>query len=312
MRFILSPYWIAKECFLKEALLWAGFYRYPKSEIIPDQVDFRFHKDSQDDYEPHIPDDWGYVDSGEAVRVGLPPNPAWEALFDDEDTYMLSDPETIERFLQMDIDETEKKKLRKDLVKSKKQAALQTEWDQKYAEYIELVEAKLFIILKEGKLKASGKRIWQEDGFDNWKDEHEEIPTSFWRRDAIDWMASASKTGGGHYCHICVETSQLFKLFPEPEAQEARSVSLIAGQYLLDEEEVTKNLKMNRRGRPALDWDSFYLEVTDRVKRDDLPTKQEAFVAEMQKWCLENWKHEPGRSTILQKISPFYKKYVRK
>jgi hypothetical protein len=312
MRFVLSPYWIAKECFLKEALMWAGFYRYPKSEIIPDEVDFRFHKDSQDEYEPNIPDDWGYIESGEAIRVGLPTNPAWEALFDNEETYMLSDPETIETFLKMDIDETEKKKLRKDLVRSKKQAALQAEWDKGYAEYIELIEAKLFIALKEGKLKAFGKRIFEEDGFNNWKDEHEEIPPKFWRREAIDWTSSASKTDTGHYCHICVQTEQLFALFPEPEADKARAVSIIAGQYILDEDTAPKNLKMGKRGRPALDWGSFYLELAERVKRGDLPAKQEAFVAEMQKWCLENWGQEPGRSTILQKISPFYKKYVKK
>ncbi|MGQ0527581.1 MAG: hypothetical protein ACT4OY_06080 [Alphaproteobacteria bacterium] len=120
MKLILTPYWIAESCFLKEALLWGGFYRYPKSEIVPDRVDFRFDSDRQGEYEPMIIDDYGYVESEEAVRVGLPPNPEWEAMFDDEQTYMLSDPGTIQQFLKMDIDEAEKKKLRKELARSKK------------------------------------------------------------------------------------------------------------------------------------------------------------------------------------------------
>ncbi len=292
--------------------MWVGFHRYPKTEIMPDRSDYRFDKKSQDDYEPHIPDDWGCVLSEEAVRMGLPPNPMWEALFDAEETYLLSNPESIERLLEMDIDEEKKKKLRKDLVTSKKQAAKQAEWDKKYDEYIELIEAKLFIALREGKLNAKGKRVVEEDGFDNWGDEHEEISSNFWRKDAIDWTMSSCKTEKNHYCHICVQTNQLLSIFPEPEAKAAPSVSLVGGHYILDEFETSKNLKIGRRGRPALDWDSFYLELVDRVKRGDLPPKQEAFVAEMQKWCLENWGQEPGRSTILQKISPFYKKYVRK
>ena len=74
-----------------------------------------------------------------------------------------------------------------------------------------------------------------------------------------------------------------------------------------------KNIKMStKRGRPSLDWNSFYLELTDRIKSDDLPDKQESFIAEMQDWCIKNWGQQVGRSTLLQKISPFYKKYVIK
>ena len=80
----------------------------------------------------------------------------------------------------------------------------------------------------------------------------------------------------------------------------------------VDEDEI-KNIKMpTKRGRPSLDWNSFYLELTDRIKSDDLPDKQESFIAEMQDWCIKNWNQQVGRSTLLQKISPFYKKYVTK
>ena len=311
MKLILIPYWIAEFCFLKEALLWAGFYRYPKSEIIPDHVDFRFDFDRQQEYEPMIIDDYGYIESEEAIRVGLPPNPEWEALFDDIHSY-LADPDTLDRYLQMDISDFEKEKLRQDHIKAAEHAKAQDEWDKKYEEYIELIESKLFVALKDGTLKAHGRPQQIEDEIFTAGDDHEEIPASFWRLNDIDWMQSASKSEKGHYNHIYVNTDQLFALFPPPKAQEAKAVSMIAGQYVLDEEQVPKNLSISNRGRPAMDWDSFHLQVSARLVNDGLPEKQEAFISDMQAWCLENWGFEPGRSTILQKISPYYKTHVRK
>ncbi|MGQ0527580.1 MAG: hypothetical protein ACT4OY_06075 [Alphaproteobacteria bacterium] len=191
---------------------------------------------------------------------------------------------------------------------------MQADWDRQYEERIEVIESKLFVALKDGTLKAFGRPVSvKREDYDVWDmaDEHEEIPASFWRLNTIDWLQSASKNEKGHYCHIYVNTEQLFALFPPPMQEEAKAVSLIAGQYILGESQAPKSLKMGQRGRPALDWDSFNLELTDRLMRGNMPKKQEAFINEMQNWCRENWGFEPGRSTILQKISPYYKKYVR-
>lgn len=324
MKLVLTPYWIAEECFLQEAIIWAGFYRYPKSEIVPDRVDMRFDSDVQEEFEPHTSDWHGYIESEEAVRVGLPPNPEWEALFDGEETYMLSDPDTINRLLELDIDEAEKDKLRKELVKSKKQAKIQTEWDQKYEAYIEVIESKFFVALREGKIRAYGRKLphhhldkaydlLDRKGSWSWFDmEHEEIPADFWRLEGVDWYKSSAQNGENHYFHIYVKTEELMDVFPAPCGEVARSVSLIAGQYVLDDSQAEKIKKTRKRGRPSLDWDSFFLELAGRIKNDDLPEKQEAFIAEMQGWCLEHWGQEVGRSTLLEKISPFYQRYVTK
>ena len=87
---------------------------------------------------------------------------------------------------------------------------------------------------------------------------------------------------------------------------------MIAGQYILDESNEEKIKKLKKRGRPSMNWGSFYLELAGRVKNGDLPKKQEAFIFEMQGWCLKNWGREVGRSTLLEKIRPFYQEYVRK
>ena len=70
--------------------------------------------------------------------------------------------------------------------------------------------------------------------------------------------------------------------------------------------------RSGKRGRPAYDWDTFHLQMARRCKEGSLPTKQEALIAEMQAWCLTAWGRSVGRSTLLQKIRPYYDAFVRK
>jgi hypothetical protein len=163
MKLVLTPYWIAEECFLQEALIWAAFYRYPKSEIIPDRVDMRFDRDVQEEYEPRTPNLHEYIESDEATRVGLPPNPEWEAIINDEESAMFSDPATIKMLLEANLEEEHKDRLRQDLIRSEEQAKIQAEWDEKYEAYIELIESKLFVALREGKIKAFGRKLPHND-----------------------------------------------------------------------------------------------------------------------------------------------------
>ena len=40
--------------------------------------------------------------------------------------------------------------------------------------------------------------------------------------------------------------------------------------------------------------------------------KQEAFIAEMQQWCRQRWDRDVARSTLLQKVKPYYDALIRK
>jgi len=307
LKLVLKPYWIAEECFLKEAILWVAFYRFPTSEIIPDHVDVRFDNDSQEEYAPSYPDDYlGYISSEECIRVGLPTNPEWDSLTE-EDNY---EPEFLEMMHASSENEEQKQKLKTQIPIAWERRKKQQEWQEKYEEYIELIESKIFVALREGKLKATGRLIPAGDEESHYTDfEHTEILADYWKLDKIDWEQSASDNAKGHYCHICVKTEQLLSLFPPPPAEEAKSVHMIAGQYLLDDEEAERVVAQSKRGRPSKNWDGFYVAVMDRLMAGGLPDKQEAFISEMQDWCVKHWGSSPGRSTILEKISPIYKKF---
>lgn len=313
MKIILTANQIAEKCFLEEALLWAGFYRYPLFAMNKEDEDIRFDPEFQENYEAYVPDWFGCIPSDDAVRVGLPPNPQYDAILLGE---AYGYPDTIKELLQMDIEESQKERLRKDLIEAEKKMAEQTAWDSKYEEYIELSKTKIFVALREGRLKAYGRPIPADGTDDKWSywtdNKHEEIPATFWRLESIKWEQSTSENEKGHYCHICIQTDQLFEFFPEPDAEGTKTVCLVAGQYVMDESQVLPQLKIENRGRPALDWDAFHLVLTDRLMSNDLPEKQEAFIAEMQDWCFRNWNRKVARTTLLQKISPYYKRYVRK
>ena len=122
-------------------------------------------------------------------------------------------------------------------------------------------------------------------------------------------LDSAMNGLNGHFIHIYVLTDQLFNIFSLPEARNTHSVQIIADQYVLLDDRGEDNISPRvNRGRPAKNWDSFYAEIAIRVHLGTVPDKQEAFISEMQEWCLRNWGESVGRSTILEKVSPIYKK----
>ncbi len=51
--------------------------------------------------------------------------------------------------------------------------------------------------------------------------------------------------------------------------------------------------------------------MAKRLTAKNLPAKQEALIAEMQVWRLHAWGCEVGRSTLLQKIRPYYLAFMR-
>ena len=192
------------------------------------------------------------------------------------------------------------------------------------AAFIEVPKTKLFLALREGRLEARGRplpkpdldeaiveldkgKVWQWTGL-----EYQTIPDRIWRLDRINWEASSARTDSQHYMHIVVRTFQLFEVFPSPPVEQTNKVSIIAGQYVLDDEAALNFRKSHKRGRPPYDWDMFHLEVAKVIKSDELPRKQEAFVASMQQWCLREWGFKPGRSTIVQKVGPYYRTFKSK
>lgn len=284
-------------------------------------LDYRLDTEYQEDYEARIPNGIGDpLSSDICARVGLPPNPEWESIINNED--WLSSVEMIDRLLEYDIPNIEKKKLRLERKKAVLFEATQSAWEETYNNFMEIPKAKLFLALREGKLTARGRHAakvaklasaedWKDDNKlihdeDYYKKDHVFIPSNCWRSEHIDWDASLAHTTNGLYVHILVDMKQLVALFPELEMQPA-TVLKIGDRYFLDNNLETHSKPIvSTRGRPSYPWDEFHVEVAKRLQTGQIPAKLEAWVADMQDWCEINWKKRVSRSMIHPKLSMYF------
>jgi len=327
--FVLTPTRVVEKCLLEEALYWVGLNRYP-TEFYGHDGDARFDSEFQSgDYHARMPHELcssGVFTNEECKAMGLPPHPEYQSLLGEEEYLVYFGHEYLEAISsRQDIPEDYKIKLKGEQLRAFELSEKQAEWDELYEEFIEASEARLFLSLKEGKLKAYGRKLpdispdelveQKDSSMDDWSwmdYQYEEIPSNFWRLSDISWSGSSSFSNGGHYIHIYVMTDNLLSLFPPIDKQIAFDVSIVGAQYVVYPSSEHQNTVVGQRGRPEFDWKSFHVEIARRVKEGELPEKQEACIADMQVWCSQNWGKTPGRSTLLQKITPYYDIFVRK
>ena len=105
---------------------------------------------------------------------------------------------------------------------------------------------------------------------------------------------------------IQVSTDDLFKVFPLPEGRPAPDVLQMGDNFVFPGELSTEPDMPPLVGRPPYPWDEFHVEVAKRVKEGTLWEKQDAFINDMQTWWRNRWGREVGRSTLQQKIKPYY------
>ncbi len=317
---VLVPHAIAERCYLSEALLWVAVSRFPLGFIAENGVDARVEPAYIEGLDPYLPFD-DPVNHGECKSVGLPPNPEYEA---HEAGEWHQTPENIRTLLQYNsVDESHRTELQRELQVSIAFERRCAAWDAEFNSFADVHKIKLFLSLREGRLPAFGKMLPRRSysaslnhlaatDWEGWdKVTWGPIPPDFWISDKIDWNTSRAEGRGLAWCLILIETEVLMKCFPPPAAEQPGNVVKIANDLVLIGDDAVDPQSSARRGRPAFDWDAFHLEITRRLHANGLPKKQEALVAEMQAWCGKAWRRDVGRSTILQKVKPYYDAFVR-
>ncbi|PIR39546.1 MAG: hypothetical protein COV35_03285 [Alphaproteobacteria bacterium CG11_big_fil_rev_8_21_14_0_20_39_49] len=198
--------------------------------------------------------------------------------------------------------------------------------------YLEIPKSKLFISLKDGSVKAFGKKVFDsvanipseelvrkgtklkdvDDCLGDYLDvfvthpETEEILTKHWFMSAIDWKPSSLKSELAVYYNVLVDCESLYEAFPAPK-EDVVSVYSINGALLLDDDTpVLKSPYNNTRGRPSYNWQEFTAEMAKRLAKGKLPDMQKSCVIDMQAWCKEKWGVVPSETNLKNYISPFY------
>lgn len=313
---ILKPTYVVSECFLAAARDWIAFYRFPTKGAAKDRAGYVIVDDEKTKFPlQEIDRCSAEFDAFECKRIGVPIHPDIEACFDDDD-WPTESAEFYEYMISQTAESAEKQQLIQSLAKAKILHDKKHEWYEQILEKQELAEAKLFAALKEGKIIAFG-RVPQphhkndiiplaDQAFHMPGTEHQNIPTTFWRGQSIDWNSSKAFVDKTRYVHIYVQTKNLFDIFPLPSASSTSAVKLISGNYVLDTTVSGDEPVSSKVGRPSMNWQEFLFEVHDRFTKGNIPKKQESFIAEMQEWCMAHWGITPGRSTILEKVKPYY------
>jgi hypothetical protein len=315
---ILVPQEVAEICFLSEALMWAAFRRFPLASTTAEGWEGRREFDWMEGLSSHIGDD--IPDDAECAFAGLSPPLSYEDRLSPKQPippehyrHSLNNPELPDRY---------RESLQQQLEDSIKFEAAVSSWHTDLRDFIDLHQSRLFMALREAKLEAEGIKLpaktyessvgkLEETKWEGWsRSEWVGIPPDFWRSDGINWRESWAEGRDAAYALIQVTTEALFDCFPPPPPEGSNAVR-VGHNWMLPLAERDENLVRKSRGRPPLHWDSFHVEVAARIQAGTLPEKQEAFIAEMQQWCLKEWHHEVARTTLLQKIKPYYDRFVR-
>jgi hypothetical protein len=291
---ILLPHEVAKACFLIEALLYRAVGRLPLAPISADE----------DDADMPI-DDTVVLTPEECTFGGLPPDPEWEENETGEGERLS---------LGLAGSDKQRKTAHEEWLKWKyTKEGRRNEWSRGFQELLKRYHTEFLTALREGQLRSHGQEPGQleEDMAhgSSWREvPWKGIPSTFWVSCEIEWGKNKAKGATAAYESIVVDTDDLFRVFPLPAPQEPTGVRKI-GNYLVLSDEVAD--PSGNLGRRPFRWNDFYLELARRVVAGELPDKQEAGIEDMQDWCKEQWGYKPARSTLLQKITPYYDEFVR-
>ena len=242
----------------------------------------------------------------EECRVGgLPPDPEWEESEKGEGEKLL------DALVRVSADSDQGKRLYEQRMKWKAvQEFRRNEWNRGFKELLKRHHDDLLTVLIEGRLRSQGQRSGLLTGEDiragaSWQDiPWEAIPSKFWSSCKIDWEKCRAKDGAAAYNSIVVDTDDLFRAFPLPSPQAATGVSKSGDYFVLSDDVAGPTQKL---GRPQeYPWDEFRLELARRAVKNQFPSKQEAFLADMQNWC-----RVPGDTSLKLKIAPYYQEFVR-
>lgn len=334
VKYILEPKAISERCFLLEALYWIAFNKYPTTDIDLESERLKDMLEFIDDFDSPLNQDVGFfLDSDLCAKYGLPKNIELETMLSGEKSYHYDD--FYVKILERELDFKDLEKLRreqKEALEYNKQRIL---FEKALFEYLEVFKAKLFVALREGKIKALAlkgnkeyiynketKEEFDEEFFiehypdikdeeifyienDNWHLEKPiEILKEYWLLDKINWENCTLDHNGQHYILIQLDTEDLFNVFPEMEL-EIKSLKYIAGQYILEGDNL--DIKVEKRGRnPKINYEELTLDFMTNIDKFK-GQKLEAVVAEY----LSKYP-KVGRTTLINKLSPYLKAISQK
>lgn len=108
-----------------------------------------------------------------------------------------------------------------------------------------------------------------------------------------------------------IEVELMLAIYPLPDLPTVGTVRKLCDAYILESRDAGDVTREPRRGRPSLPWDLFHVEVAARAKDGTLPEKKEAAISEFTDWFRDRHGVAVSRSSVGQKLTPYYHKFFR-
>lgn len=321
---ILRPVEPPRICFLKEAVNWCAFGNYPTGYWDYGGKDVREDPEEAEMFSAPIPDDTGeltYLSEAQTRMAGLPPDPSFVALETDDVPLSREYYDTLSQ--RVIAEEADGGPLTTEFQAERAQAELfwkeYDKWRELHDAYIDQFQTELLLALRKGQLIGHGRKLPRPDRdrtqrlferLDCYTEniEPEKIPKELWVSTVVDWEESSITTPKSAYVWIAVEVKDLLERFPPNELIASEEISQIGECYAIAERAFAEGKKSNasKRGRPALPWDRFYVEVARLYKEDEMPAKKEAAIQHFQTWFEQELGLNASRTAIGQKLKPFF------
>ncbi len=297
-------------------MLWRAFGRFPEEQFTTDgDIEWRFSDEVREEYSAPIPD--GLELSQEECRyAGIPDDPDMIARLHG---IRFLKPEYYQMLIDMAGSDSQKVTLYETEREIAKFHQIKVhEWEPFYSDYVDEFQAEICLKLRRGELqsfgtklpypnrKQTGKFLEEKDIF---LDDLEviSIPKSSWVSSTIDWKESSINGRDETIIWIHVRTNDIIDAFPPKILLRNADITPLVGKFAIVNSSATGHAAHpSNRGRPALPWESFHVEVARLYLDQEMPEKKEAAIAHFQNWFQKQHQKEASRAAIGQKLKPYF------
>jgi hypothetical protein len=302
-------------CFLKEVLFWVAFRRLPVTIYDLDGNEMRNGGDIGG-YAVELTDIPDWLEDEECASANIPPDPRYAAAVRGETSRSLKDLDDL--LARIDLNDPVRLSLNSERDEAVAQEKQMEPWFLQYQDAIEYPASKIFVALKDGRLKAKGRLLPEDVDVDVLNEDIDifdspvvEIPAAFWSLKGIDFEESSADDDYSHYYHIRCQVTEVFSVFPG-DYEPVSEVGQFGPNFLIKDATATRRIPNARqRGRPSYPWDAFHLEVATLIYKGQLPAKKEACIQYMQDWFRRTLSIGPSRAAIGEKLKPYYDRFAR-
>jgi hypothetical protein len=314
-----------EKCYLSEVLLWRAFGRFPEILFDLNGKDWRLSSEALQDFSAPIPDGPELTEE-ECRFADLPNDPRTIALIE-EGGY--SNIEVYDRLLSYPVGDEGISKADVKELKSKRASAIKyfselEKWKEKYRDYVDQFQAEICLKLRRGELSANGTQLPNPDPdvtneilekINKRPTELEiaEINKEHWLTEKINWEDSAIYGRSQSFIWIHVRTEDMLQAFPPSDLLKTDQILPFGNQYAITSSTFPNVQKKNgQRGRPALPWQDFQIEVARMFRDGTMPPKKESAIAHFQNWFVTVLAKDVSRAAIGEKLKPYFDALIKK